>query len=198
MLDKLKAKQTVVPAAAAATGAGDARKVRRWASGVLCPRTLCSLAPVTLPFPPTRLSNPSQVSLRLPRAPPCYTDAIKLTGATVGWGQPGAEGSRALLENVNVLIRRGQRVLVGGGGRGGVVSAGEGLRVKPEEAGGREEGVCAGRARYSTIGASKGGRTGSHVAVKPLAACRAAGSLSHPQSLTPMLWAVSPYGYRDV
>ncbi|EFJ53175.1 hypothetical protein VOLCADRAFT_102793 [Volvox carteri f. nagariensis] len=52
MLEKLKAAQTEIPAAAAATGAGDARKV----------------------------------ALRLPRAPPCYTEAIKLSGVAVGWG----------------------------------------------------------------------------------------------------------------
>ncbi|KAG2439392.1 hypothetical protein HXX76_004749 [Chlamydomonas incerta] len=78
MLEKLKAQQTVIPAAAAAAGAGDARKV----------------------------------ALKLPRAPPCYTEAIKLTGADVGWGTPGEPGSKPLVTGVNLVIRRGQRVLV--------------------------------------------------------------------------------------
>ncbi|KAG2502022.1 hypothetical protein HYH03_000516 [Edaphochlamys debaryana] len=83
MLEKLKAQQTVVPAAAAAAGAGDARKV----------------------------------ALRLPRAPPCFTEAIKLTGASVGWGQPPADPAapdapQPLISGINLVIRRGQRVLV--------------------------------------------------------------------------------------
>ncbi|GIL85713.1 hypothetical protein Vretimale_13175 [Volvox reticuliferus] len=92
MLEKLKAAQTEIPAAAAATGAGDARKV----------------------------------ALKLPRAPPCYTEAIKLTGAAVGWGpapqqpvgepagQPSAasDAPKPLLSGINLIIRRGQRVLV--------------------------------------------------------------------------------------
>ncbi|PNW82055.1 hypothetical protein CHLRE_06g271850v5 [Chlamydomonas reinhardtii] len=78
MLEKLKAQQTVIPAAAAAAGAGDARKV----------------------------------ALKLPRAPPCFTEAIKLTGAAVGWGTPGEPGAKPLISGVNLVIRRGQRVLV--------------------------------------------------------------------------------------
>ncbi|GIL59787.1 hypothetical protein Vafri_14505 [Volvox africanus] len=90
MLEKLKAAQTEIPAAAAATGAGDARKV----------------------------------ALKLPRAPPCYTEAIKLAGAAVGWGpapqqaEPAGEppavsdAPKPLLSGVNLVIRRGQRVLV--------------------------------------------------------------------------------------
>ncbi|GLI70270.1 hypothetical protein VaNZ11_015202 [Volvox africanus] len=92
MLEKLKAAQTEIPAAAAATGAGDARKV----------------------------------ALKLPRAPPCYTEAIKLIGAAVGWGpapqqavgepvgEPPAasDAPKPLLSGVNLVIRRGQRVLV--------------------------------------------------------------------------------------
>ena len=81
MLEKLKAQQTVIPAAAAAAGAGDARKV----------------------------------ALKLPRAPPCFTEAIKLTGAAVGWGTPGEPGAKPLISGVNLVIRRGQRVLVGEG-----------------------------------------------------------------------------------
>ncbi|GLC40935.1 hypothetical protein PLESTB_000965000 [Pleodorina starrii] len=88
MLEKLKAARTEIPAAAAATGAGDARKV----------------------------------ALKLPRAPPCFTEAIKLSGAVVGWGPApeqqqqgegaGVDAPKPLLSGVNLVIRRGQRVLV--------------------------------------------------------------------------------------
>ncbi|GFR43392.1 hypothetical protein Agub_g4469 [Astrephomene gubernaculifera] len=114
LLEKLKASQTQPPAPAAAAGAGDARKV----------------------------------SLRLPRAPPCHQQAIKLVGAALGWGQPpaaaagtaagpgsaatvsqqpqegqqqqqgqgqgeeGVEARRPLLSGLDLVIQRGQRILV--------------------------------------------------------------------------------------
>ncbi len=107
MLEKLKAQQTVIPAAAAAAGAGDARKV----------------------------------ALKLPRAPPCYTEAIKLKDAAVGWGTPGEPGSKPLVNGVNLVIRRGQRVLVGTGhGLMGLARGACGVQLF------RDEGVegCAG------------------------------------------------------
>lgn len=69
-----------------------------------------------------------QVALKLPRAPPCFTEAIKISGATLGWGpapQPppeqqlhdaAADAPKPLLSNINFVIRRGQRVLVRSGG----------------------------------------------------------------------------------
>lgn len=76
-LEKLKASAVEIPAAAAAVGGGDFRKV----------------------------------ALRLPKAPPVYTEVIKMTDAAVGWGTPDS-GNRPIVDNVNFIIRKGQRVLV--------------------------------------------------------------------------------------
>lgn len=51
-----------------------------------------------------------QVALKLPRAPPCFTDVLTLKGASVGWGEPGAQPP--LLTGVDLVVKKGQRVLV--------------------------------------------------------------------------------------
>jgi len=51
-----------------------------------------------------------KVALKLPRAPPCFTDVLMLKGASVGWGTPGV--LPPLLTNVDLTIKKGQRVLV--------------------------------------------------------------------------------------
>jgi hypothetical protein len=44
-----------------------------------------------------------KVHLRLPRAPPCFTDVLTLSGASVGWGDPQAPGATPLVQNVNLV-----------------------------------------------------------------------------------------------
>ncbi len=51
-----------------------------------------------------------RVSLRLPRAPPCFTDVLTLNKASVGWGEP-RPGAVPLLKNVDLVIKKGMRGL---------------------------------------------------------------------------------------
>ncbi|KAL6754722.1 P-loop containing nucleoside triphosphate hydrolase protein [Haematococcus lacustris] len=53
----------------------------------------------------------AKVHLRLPRAPPCFTDVLLLNNATIGWGSPD-NGTQPLLQGVDLVIKKGQRVLV--------------------------------------------------------------------------------------
>ncbi|KAL6751554.1 P-loop containing nucleoside triphosphate hydrolase protein [Haematococcus lacustris] len=53
----------------------------------------------------------AKVHLRLPRAPPCFTDVLLLNNATIGWGTPD-NGTQPLLQGVDLVIKKGQRVLV--------------------------------------------------------------------------------------
>jgi len=54
-----------------------------------------------------------QVSLKLPQAPPCFTDVLVLKGASIGWGDKPAEGAGSpLLSNLELVIKKKQRVLV--------------------------------------------------------------------------------------
>lgn len=52
-----------------------------------------------------------KVALRLPKAPPVFTEVIKMTAADVGWGTPDA-GNKPIVANATFTIRKGQRVLV--------------------------------------------------------------------------------------
>ena len=57
----------------------------------------------------------SQVWLRLPQAPPCFTDVIVLKDAAIGWRtseQAPQEGAQPLLSNLDLTIKKKQRVLV--------------------------------------------------------------------------------------
>ncbi len=65
-----------------------------------------------------------QVSLRLPKAPPCFTDVIMLKDASVGWRSPDPQAStegngggaqaeaKPLLTHLDLTIKKKQRVLV--------------------------------------------------------------------------------------
>ena len=54
---------------------------------------------------------PSQVTLKLPRAPACHTEVVVFQGAAVGWGTP-SPGAKPLIDNIDLTIKRGQRILV--------------------------------------------------------------------------------------
>lgn len=52
-----------------------------------------------------------QVALKLPSAPPCFTDVITVENVATGWGNP-EDGRPPIVKNVDVVIQKGQRVLV--------------------------------------------------------------------------------------
>ncbi|KAJ9530875.1 hypothetical protein QJQ45_028849, partial [Haematococcus lacustris] len=106
LADKLRAEKVEAPAAASAAGGGDRAKVRGQGlggdagSGGVKPH-LASTCP----------GSAVKVHLRLPRAPPCFTDVLLLNNATIGWGSPD-NGTQPLLQGVDLVIKKGQRVLV--------------------------------------------------------------------------------------
>ncbi|KAF5838243.1 P-loop containing nucleoside triphosphate hydrolase protein [Dunaliella salina] len=55
-----------------------------------------------------------KVTLKLPQAPPCFTDVIVLKDASIGWRKPEDSQGQAkpLLSNVELTIKKKQRVLV--------------------------------------------------------------------------------------
>lgn len=73
------------------------------------------------------LTHAPQVTLKLPKAPPCFMDVLSLRNAAIGWGAPPAGGfdqpgaPQPLLANLELVIKKKQRVLVLGpnGGWGG-------------------------------------------------------------------------------
>ncbi|GAX72848.1 hypothetical protein CEUSTIGMA_g303.t1 [Chlamydomonas eustigma] len=53
-----------------------------------------------------------KVTLKLPRAPACHTEVIMVKGGEVGWGSRPSPDTAPLIGNIDLTVKRGQRILV--------------------------------------------------------------------------------------